>query len=241
MILINTKMKTVSVFITVLFVTLILISCSNTNSPAISNTGSVKSSTAPNSDAQCNYGSSSRYLKCKVNLADLKETPVTDGNGHIKNLKFSFIVDPKTSIPDGQYTWNGCWLHSLLPHQVYWTNDNLYHNVTEIGPCAPFVGIQTVNVRDNRFDIVLYDDTVKDIVKEKLDGPFLLFTTKELLQYRVNNYDSITYTMNVEKIFNYIPKFEEDKEYAKNNVPYEKMRYYKTKDYNYKEFDLTSN
>lgn len=130
----------------------------------------------------------------KINILDIKESPIKNNQGYISNIKFTVVLDPNTPIPDGTYSWNGCTLNSIDSFKAYWPGENKYVDTNQIGMCKG----QKAVVINNSFDILL-DETysIGEIVKYKLNGPYLLLMSNKLFDYSQPSTVSVTYELHL--------------------------------------------
>ena len=145
----------------------------------------------------------SDYLKKDIILLKIEENPIINNNSYIENIEFTFVIDPSTPLDDGIYGWNGCVLHSSKSFKVYNPRVENY-TTTQLGICSvgeekinenTAVFTQKIDIKNNKFKVLLYEDTLKQIKEREIDGPYFLWLFDSLFQYNVKGYKSITYNL----------------------------------------------
>lgn len=192
-----------------------------------------------------------KFSKYNINISEIKEEPIKNQDGLITNIKFTVFIEPSTPIPDATFDWNGARLESILPHQHFWESDRSLHSQTLIDIGEEIYGLNggKINVKNNSFETLLGKNIIGEIIKNKINGPYLFLMYAQLFDHSHPGKVSVTYNLNLKdkELYNELCEVSkaimkanktEDRcgvknkngEYQTINIPY------KTNAYSYTEF-----
>jgi hypothetical protein len=100
-----------------------------------------------------------------VIVQEIIETPVRNSEGLITNIDLTFVFDPSTPVPDGEFNAQ-CRFRTFDSYEVF----NTQHNKTIVALAAGSCRTPS-NAKDNRLTFHIYQS--RNIERYELDGPYL--------------------------------------------------------------------
>lgn len=191
-----------------------------------------------------------RFQYNTTHISKIQESPIKNADGYIEKIVLTYVIDPKTPIPDGLYKSNMGTINTLKEFQVYREYENKYHNLTQINMLtASKYWPNDITVKNNTFKIEISSDSIKTIIERKLDGPYLILLTNNLMDFNVKYYRSATYFLELSNNSEYnaicdvenakINSMGEKRDkcgYMKDNKYHQMLLPYLTNSYNYTDF-----